>query len=167
MMNTYTKSELIAILNADTAAVRKNHIGNDVLLSMLRVVSDNFTATIERGWKRLPINRGSLAECIVKSVFYGVDNTFKTSQGRKDIDLRGVDKARFGIDTKAKGLEVKFATSVCAASETEPKTKWVLLITPHGVYNVQAENHKGEYTHNAIIDGVKNEILTDLFGITE
>ena len=110
-MNTYTKSELIAILNADTAAVRKNHIGNDVLLSMLNAVSDNFTATVERGWKRLPINRGSLAECIIKSVFYGVDKTFKTSQGRKDIDLRGVDKARFGIDTKAKGLEVKFATS--------------------------------------------------------
>lgn len=167
MMNTFTKTELVAILKADRNNAGNAHYSDDALLAMLGAVSDNFTATIEPARGDFAFNRGSLAECIVKSILYGVNDTFKTSQGRKDLDLRGVKNARFGIDSRAKGLEVKFATNFAAASASEPSTKWVLLITEKGVYNVRAEDHKGRYTRNGDLQGVRNEILSELFGLSE
>ena len=163
-MEKYDITTIRALLARNSNDQPKAKYSNAVILRMLDAVPADFTACVEPTRGAFPLNRGSIVECIIKAVLYGVADTFKTSQGRKDIDLRKVDNRAFGIDPRAQRLEVKFATSFAPASEAQPDTAWVLLVTDRGVYNVRASEHQGRYTRNSDLDGEVNEVLSELFG---
>ena len=163
-MEKYSKAEILELLARNSVEQPKAKYSNAVIAQMLGAVGDDFVACVEPTRGAFALNRGSVVECIIKAVVYGVADTFKTSQGRKDIDLRKVNNRAFGIDPRAQRLEVKFATSFAPASEAQPDTAWVLLITDRGVYNVRASEHKGRYTRNSDLDGEVNEVLSELFG---
>ena len=163
-MEKYSKAEILELLARNSVEQPKAKYSNAVIAQMLGAVGDDFVACVEPTRGAFALNRGSVVECIIKAVVYGVADTFKTSQGRKDIDLRKVNNRAFGIDPRAQRLEVKFATSFAPASEAQPDTAWVLLITDRGVYNVRASEHQGRYTRNSDLDGEVNEVLSELFG---
>lgn len=163
-MEKYSKAEILELLARNSAEQPKAKYSNAVIAQMLGAVSDDFVACVEPTRGAFALNRGSVVECIIKAVVYGVADTFKTSQGRKDIDLRKVNNRAFGIDPRAQRLEVKFATSFAPASEAQPDTAWVLLVTDRGVYNVRASEHQGRYTRNSDLDGEVNAVLSELFG---
>lgn len=163
-MERYSKAEILELLARNSIAQPKAKYSNAVIAQMLGAVGDDFVACVEPTRGAFALNRGSVVECIIKAVVYGVADTFKTSQGRKDLDLAKVDNRAFGIDPRAKKMEVKFATSFAPASESAPDTAFVLLVTDRGVYNVRASEHQGRYTRNSDLDGELNAVLSELFG---
>ena len=163
-MKKYTLTEIRALLERNTIEQPKAKYSNAIILRMLEHTRHDFTATVEPTRDLFPLNRGSLVECIIKSLLYGVADTFKTTQGRKDIDLREVDNRAFDIDPKAKGLEIKFATSFAYASASDPRTVWVLLVTPDGIFNVPSQGHKGRYSPKDEHSGRLNEVLNAFYG---
>ena len=162
-MNNFSKNECIALLVANNTDQPKAHYSNDVLLHMLNAVDNDSIFTVEPTRGKFAMNRGSLCEGIIKAIL-GIDLS-KTQKGVADIDLKGIDNIKFGLPKYAKKLEVKFATSFADASDNAPKTKYVLLVTAEGCFNIDTNNHKqGKYTRNSIFEGTRNNIISEMLG---
>lgn len=162
-MNTFTKSEVIAHLTANSLAQPKAKYSNATILHMLNAVPENATFDLEATRGGFAFNRGSLVEEIVKSVF-GL-STEKAQRNSADINLAKVNKASFEIPTTAKALEVKFATTYASASASMPKTKYVLLITNEGAYLIETAKHKeGKYYSYSFYEGTRLEKLSKVLG---
>lgn len=161
-MNIYTKQEVVDLLKQNNIDQPKAKYSNNVILQMLHAIDENAVFSVEPTRGQFALNRGTIVEEIVKAVL-GVAGG-KTQKGKADIDLSGVDKAKFEIPTRARKLEVKFATTFAPATASQPSTKYVILITADGAFLIEAENHEGRYTNTSCWDGEKMEALSEMLG---
>ena len=81
----FTKKELIVLFNENNLKQPKAKYSNNIILKMLENVSEDFTAEVECTRKGFSVNRGSLVECIIKSVVYGVNETKKSNFFRESV----------------------------------------------------------------------------------
>lgn len=162
-MTVFNKSEIINMLLANNQSQPKAKYSNNVLLEMLKAVSDSTMFSVEPTRSGFPINRGTLCEEIVKAVL-GV-KVDKTQKSKADIDLQGVDKARFEIPSRARKIEVKFATSFAPATASQPTTKYTILVCPFGAYLIDSANHQERFTTSTAWKGIRLEKLSEILGL--
>lgn len=161
-MEKYSVNQVRELLVANNQNQPKAKYSNNVILSMLDKVNASTIFEVEPTKKGFKLNRGTLVEEIVKAVLGVAVN--KSYSNKADIDLKGVDKNEFGIPTSAKKVEIKFATTFAPASASNPKTKYVILITNEGAFLMDASKHEGRYTNYSAYDGERMEKLSAKLG---
>lgn len=163
-MKTYTIAQCATLLEQNNQNQPKAKYSNNVILSMLAQFDENATVCVEPTRKGFELNRGSLVENLVKMVLLGTDCGFKTKQRKSDVGKNSKNATAYGLD-KNLCYEIKFATTFAPATESQPKTKYVILITADGAFLIESKNHKGRYTNNSIWEGEKLEELSEALGL--
>lgn len=163
-MKTYTIAQCTTLLTQNNQNQPKAKYSNNVILTMLNQFDENATVCVEPTRKGFELNRGSLVENLVKMILFGTDCGFKTKQRKSDIGKNSKNATAYGLD-KNLCYEIKFATTFAPATESQPKTKYVILITADGAYLIESKNHKGRYTNNSIWEGTRLEELSEALGL--
>lgn len=161
-MNKYSVVKVMALLENNNQEQPKAKYSNNVILQMLNHIDQNTIFEVEPTKKGFALNRGTLVEEIIKAKL-GV-NVNKSYSKKADIDLKGVNNSKYELPSTAKKVEVKFATTFAPASPSNPKTKYVILVTAEGVYLMDATEHEGRYTNYSAYDGTKLEKLSKALG---
>lgn len=163
-MNTFTIAQCKTLLEENNIKQPKAKYSNNVILAMLEQFDENATVEVEPTRGMFEINRGSLVENLVKMVLMNTTQAWKTQRNRSDI-MRGSQGLKaFGLD-KWLNYEIKFATTFAPATESKPKTKYVILITADGAYLIETKNHQGRFTNNSIWDGERLDDLSEALGL--
>lgn len=162
-MKTYTISQCARLLAQNNIDQPKAKYSNNVILAMLSTFDDNATVCVEPTRKGFELNRGSLVENLVKMALLDTDNGFKTAQRKSDIGRNAKNATAYGLNKNLK-YEVKFATTFAPATESKPKTKYVILVTATGCYLIETANHQGRYTNNSDLDGTRLDELSARLG---
>ena len=162
-MNTYTIAQCTALLKENNTNQPKAKYSNNVILAMLSTFDENATVCVEPTRKGFELNRGSLVENLVKMALLDTCNGFKSSQRKSDIGRNAKNATAYGLDKSLK-YEVKFATTFAPATESKPKTKYVILVTATGCHLIETANHKGRYTNNSDLEGVRLDELSARLG---
>lgn len=163
-MNRFTVAQCKALLEENNVNQPKAKYSNNVILAMLEQFDDNATVEVEPTRGMFPINRGSLVENLVKMVLMNTTETWKTQRNRSDV-MRGCQGLKeYGLQ-KQLNYEIKFATTFAPATESKPKTKFVILITADGAYLIESKNHAGRFTNNSIWDGERLDDLSEALGL--
>lgn len=163
-MKTYTIKDCARLLAQNNIDQPKAKYSNNVILSMLDQFDENATVSVEPTRKGFELNRGSLVENLVKMVLLGTDKGFKTKQRKSDVGKNSKNATVYGLD-KRLCYEIKFATTFAPATESQPKTKYVILITADGAYLIESKNHEGRYTNNSIWEGERLDELSEALGL--
>lgn len=127
---------MVSLLIKNNETQPKAKYSNDILLTMLEHVSDNFTARLEETRGSFAFNRGSAVECLLRAIVTGEMNAVKAQAGEADLFLK---KAVLGLPAKAK-IEVKFSTSFAPAAAKTSKGKWVVIVGQEGAFLVESKN---------------------------
>jgi len=162
-MNTYTLGQVRNLLRKNNKEQPKAKYSNNIILTMLDHIDESTTFEVEPTKGGFELNRGTIVEEIVKAVLGTAVN--KSYSGKADIELKNVEKEKFEIPSKAKKIEIKFATTFAPASATQPKTKYVILIAKEGAYLIETSNHQGRFTNKSIEDGERLETLSEMLGL--
>ena len=165
-MKTYTIAQCARLLAQNNIDQPKAKYSNNVILAMLSTFDDNATVCVEPTRKGFELNRGSLVENLVKMALLDTDNGFKTAQRKSDIGRNAKNATAYGLNKNLK-YEVKFATTFAPATESKPKTKYVILVTATGCYLIETANHQGRYTNNSDLDGTRLDELSARLGLWE
>ena len=163
-MKTYTIAQCARLLAQNNIDQPKAKYSNNVILAMLSTFDDNATVCVEPTRKGFELNRGSLVENLVKMALLDTDNGFKTAQRKSDIGRKAKNATTYGLSKNLK-YEVKFATTFAPATESKPKTKYVILVTATGCYLIETANHQGRYTNNSDLDGTRLDELSARLGL--
>ena len=163
-MTTYTIAQCARLLAQNNIDQPKAKYSNNVILSMLSTFDQNATVCVEPTRKGFELNRGSLVENLVKMALLDTDNGFKTAQRKSDIGRNAKNATAYGLNKNLK-YEVKFATTFAPATESKPKTKYVILVTATGCYLIETANHQGRYTNNSDLDGTRLDELSERLGL--
>jgi len=161
-MNKYSVDQVRELLQENNKTQPKAKYSNNIILNMLNCVAPSTIFEVEPTRNGFALNRGTLVEEIVKAVLGAYVN--KSYSGKADINLKGIDNNEFGIPSKAKKIEVKFATTFAPASEAQPSTKYVILIAKEGAYLIETKNNKGRFTNKSIENGERLEELSEKLG---
>lgn len=142
MLTKWSKSQLVALLVENNATQPKAKYSNNALLKMLEKVPSDFVAEIESTRGGFRVNRGSLCECLVKSIICSIDNVNKSQCFSADLDTRKVPSARLetlGLP-KSSNIEIKFSTSFAPATAKTSKAHTCLIVSETGAYLVNAKD---------------------------
>lgn len=145
-MTILTKAQIIEMLEND------NHNSmvesNLFCLKMVNTCGNDFVC--DNSIKNGMLNRGELVESIVKYIL-----GYNTSKAQAH-----------SIDLQELNIEIKYSTRASYASNCEPKTKQVLLITPKQIVLINKEqmilNNKGRVSPNYKGQEIKSEIVEKL-----
>ena len=135
-VHTFKKEDMVSLLIKNNETQPKAKYSNNILLTMLEHVSDNFTARLEETRGSFAFNRGSAVECLLRAIVTGEDDTTKAQAGEADLFLK---KAVLGLPARAK-IEVKFSTSFAPATAKSSMGKWVVIIGQEGAFLVESKN---------------------------
>ena len=138
----FTKKELIVLFNENNLKQPKAKYSNNIILKMLEHVSEDFTAEVECTRKGFSVNRGSLVECIIKSVVYGVNETKKSNAKISDLDTRNLSKKQLALvnGVASNDIEIKFSTSFAPATRKTSKARKTIIASENGVYMIDSKN---------------------------
>ena len=110
--------------------------GSKTIITMLKATPKIKTITAETARGGYYLNRGSVAECILRANLLGLENPVK--QGEKAIDLNCFSP-RLKNKFSSLGLnfipyEIKLSTPHTSATRGNSAVKDTIVITPKGVY---------------------------------
>ena len=116
-MEKFTRTQLKEMLERNTKEQPKAKYSNDVLLHMLESLNDDFMAWLELAKGGKMVNRGSLAEVIIKAYLYEVNEVSKSLAYAVDLDSTKLSEEKRALlrGLKSTNIEIKFATSFAAA----------------------------------------------------
>jgi len=139
-MNTYDKQQLINLLLLNNKLQPKAKYSNNILLAMLNKVSDNFNATLEPTRNGFAINRGSLAEVLVKYIVLG--ETTKSQANQADLDTSKLSQKALSFFNlpKSKDIEIKYSTSFSPATHKTSKAKYTIIVSDKGAHLIESKN---------------------------
>ena len=139
-MKRFEKNELMEMLKENTKRQPKAKYSNDVLLHMLENVDDNFSAYLETTKGGDMVNRGSLAEVIIKAYLYEVDEVSKSLAYAVDLDTRNLSEEKLKLlrGLKTSNLEIKFATSFAPATYKKNKAHFTMIVCQEGIYLIRS-----------------------------
>lgn len=166
-MEKYTKQDLINLVEMNTQLQPKAKYSNAIILTMLKSLDDNFTATLEpaRSAKYgVMVNRGSLVECIVK--YAVIRNGEKTPGAGADLDTKHYMANLDLVDNVVSdNIEIKFSTSFAPATTIKSKKpKKVILVSEHTIGMIDSD--KIIYTPAGKIN-INNQKAKDLKPLTK
>lgn len=142
MMKNYTKQDLLLMINFNNLVQPKAKYSNACIERMLECLPNDFTATLEETKSGAFVNRGSLVECIVKSVIYGVSNIEKSKQKDSDLNTLKLDSKHLNLvnGIKSSNIEIKFTTSFAPATAKHNKAHKVILVCDYGIFMIDSKN---------------------------
>lgn len=157
-MKTFTKNEIIALLNENNAKQPKAKYSNNILLKMLENIDNNFVATLEPTRNGFAFNRGSLCECIIKYVIQGT--TTKAQAFESDLNTLKV------ADTydlpKSSNIEIKYSTSFSPATRKTSKARYTMIVAESGAYLIESKKLVATGSGKININNQKMKDLTKL-----
>lgn len=139
-MEKFTKKQLMEMLERNTKEQPKAKYSNDVLLHMLESLNDDFMAWLELAKGGKMVNRGSLAEVIIKAYLYEVDEVSKSLAYAVDLDTRNLSEEKLKLlrGLKTSNLEIKFATSFAPATYKKNKAHYTMIVCQEGIYLIRS-----------------------------
>ena len=157
---TFTKNELIALLEKNNSEQPKAKYSNNPLLKMLNK-SDIESISSEPTKNGFAVNRGVVAECLVKHKLRGWADAYKTTRNADIKSSKGDDRAvmrEYGLNPNL-NYEVKFTTSFALASDSKLKTKYVLLVMADGIYLVESKKYeRANYPQGERLEKLSQEL---------
>ena len=139
-MKRFEKNELMEMLKENTKRQPKAKYSNDVLLHMLENIDDNFSAYLETTKGGDMVNRGSLAEVIIKAYLYEVDEVSKSLAYAVDLDSRNLSEEKLKLlrGLKSSNIEIKFTTSFAPATYKKNKAHYTMIVCQEGIYLIRS-----------------------------
>lgn len=139
-MKRFEKNELMEMLKENTKRQPKAKYSNDVLLHMLENVDDNFSTYLEPTKGGDMVNRGSLAEVIIKAYLYEVDEVSKSLAYAVDLDSRNLSEEKLKLlrGLKSSNIEIKFTTSFAPATYKKNKAHFTMIVCQEGIYLIRS-----------------------------
>ena len=139
-MEKLNKKQLLEMLERNTKEQPAAKYSNNVLVHMLESLNDDFIAWLElaRGGKM--VNRGTLAEIIIKSYLYEINEVSKSQAGVADLDTRNLsdEKLKLLRGLKSSNIEIKFATSFAPATYKKNKAHYTMIVCQEGIYLIRS-----------------------------
>lgn len=142
MIKSYSKSEMVTLLKENNQTQPKAKYSNNVLLSMLEKMPNDFNAVIEDTRNGFSLNRGSVCESIVKAFITETTSVKKSTCFESDLDTSKVKASRldkYGLP-KSTNIEIKFSTSFAPATAKTSKARTCLLVGESGIYLINAKD---------------------------
>ena len=141
-MEKLNKKQLLEMLERNTKEQPAAKYSNNVLMHMLESLNDDFIAWLElaRGGKM--VNRGTLAEIIVKSYLYEINEISKSQAGAADLDSTKLSEKKRALlrGLKSTNIEIKFATSFAPATYKKNKAHYTIIICQDGIYLIRSRD---------------------------
>lgn len=127
----YTKNQLITLFKENNLKQPKAKYSNNVILQMLDTLSSDFVADVEPTRSGFAINRGSLVECIIKAVIYGVNDATKSSCRVADLDTTKLNDTQLSLvnGVVSSNIEIKFSTSFAPATHKTSKAHKTIIVS--------------------------------------
>lgn len=139
-MRKIAKRELVNMLLANNNAQPKAKYSNNILLAMLDKMPSDFVATLEPTREGFAINRGSLAECLVK---YAITGECEKSQASiADLDTSKTSQAvldKYGLP-RSTNIEIKYSTSFAPATHKTSKARYTIIVSQLGIHLIESRN---------------------------
>lgn len=119
----------------------KARYSNNVIIQMLENLSNDFVADIEPSRNGF-INRGSLVECIIKAVVYGVNETSKSNCKSADLDTTKLNAQQLALvnNVVSKNIEIKFSTSFAPATHKTSKARKTIIVSETMIIMLDSKN---------------------------
>lgn len=139
-MKTYSKQVLIDLLLINNTTQPKAKYSNNILLTMLSKVDNDFEATLEPTREGFAFNRGSLCECLIKYVING--KTTKAQATQSDLNTSKVDNKvleYFNLP-KSSNIEIKYSTSFSPATHKTSKARYTIIVSQNGIDLIESKN---------------------------
>lgn len=138
----YSKNQLIALFNENNATQPKAKYSNNVIIQMLETLSSDFVADIEPTRNGFAVNRGSLVECIIKAVVYGVNDTTKSSCRVADLDTTKLNAQQLALvnGVVSSNIEIKFSTSFAPATHKTSKARKTIIVSETMIVMMDSKN---------------------------
>lgn len=138
---TYSKKDLLMIIECNNQIQPKAKYSNKLLLNMLNNIPDRGEVSIESTRSNNGmINRGSLCEMLVKMYILGKTSMTKSDCGEVDLDTSALDEKRLKMFNlpRSKNIEIKFSTSFAYASPKSNKAHYTIVCNDTGAYLVES-----------------------------
>ena len=166
----YTRNELIELFNANNVMQPKAKYSNNVIIQMLETLSSDFVADIEPTRSGFAVNRGSLVECIIKAVVYGVNDTEKSSCKIADLDTTTLNAQQLALvnGVVSSNIEIKFSTSFAPATHKTSKARKTIIVSENMIVMLDSKNIISTKAGKININNQKAsqcEILNDLMDL--
>ena len=138
----YNKIQLINLLLENIQAQPKAKYSNNVLIQMLECLPNEFTCNIEPTRNGFAVNRGSLAECIIKAVVYDSYSVDKSSCLSADLNTIGLSYESLELvnGVKSSNIEIKFSTSFAPATNKTSKARKTIIVCEYGIFMIDSKN---------------------------
>lgn len=138
---TYTKKDLLTIIESNNIIQPKAKYSNKLLINMLANIPDKGEVSIESTRSNNGmINRGSLCEMLVKMYVLGKTKMLKSECNEADLDTSALDEKRLKMFNlpRSKNIEIKFSTSFAYASPKSNKAHYTIVCNDTGAYLVES-----------------------------
>ena len=138
----FSKNQLVDLFNENNQKQPKAKYSNNIILNMLDCLPSDFEADVESTRNGFAINRGSLVECIIKSVIYNDYHAKKSNCRVADLDTRGLNAQQLALvdNVVSSNIEIKFSTSFAPATRKTSKARKTILVCESGVYMIDSKN---------------------------
>ena len=139
-MQTFTKKVLINLLLINNTTQPKAKYSNNVLLAMLENTANDFVAELEPTRNGFAFNRGSLAECLIKSKILNQATCLKSQCLQADLDTSKLDTKtleKYNLP-KSTSIEIKYSTSFAPATHKTSKSRYTLIACESGIYLINS-----------------------------
>lgn len=160
----FNKNQLVELFQENNQTQPKAKYSNNVIMQMLDTLSSDFVADIEPTRNGFAVNRGSLVECIIKAVVYGVDAVDKSSCRVADLDTTHLNADRLALvnGVKSSNIEIKFSTSFAPATHKTSKARKTIIVCEYGVYMIDSKNIIPTKSGKININNQNSKDLTEL-----
>lgn len=137
----YTRNQLIALFKENNLAQPKAKYSNNVIIQMLERLPQEFSADVEPTRNGF-INRGSLVECIIKAVVYGINETSKSNCRVSDLDTTNLNAQQLALvnGVHSKNIEIKFSTSFAPATHKTSKARKTIIVSETMIVMLDSKN---------------------------
>ena len=141
-MKTYTKIELVNLLQVNNQQQPKAKYSNNAILRMLEKMPSDFVATLETTRNGFAVNRGSLVECIINAVITNNYNQTKHNANASDLDTTKLTGYALALvnGVKSSNIEIKFSTSFAPATHKSNKARYTIIVSEKSIIMLESKN---------------------------
>ena len=138
----FRKNELIEFFELNNQEQPKAKTSNNIILRLLDGCLDNFSLECELTKSGATPNRGSAIECIMNHLITHKANITKANFSESDLITRKLNRKYLKmLDLVAsKNIEIKFATGFAYATQVTSNARYILLVTPYGIWLMKPKN---------------------------